>query len=286
MEDRMTQYIEDGLQFNLLALCKSPLLSLPRKMAEVIKSLRRVEGMLDYVKVDWKEFAAFDPTLGQADEMYGLKQEVLDSVRLSPASIAFIEQAEGSVEDLMRLHQQFFFELGQLRTGYMNELAAINFENQQAALKMLEDTAAPEASAFSAVDPDVHMTGGSTPSHTAADTPQDPQHGGNPAETAIEGEQPENEAAAGTGKGAGTRPATPPKEGLTDNTTKGRNNEMDLGAAASTSTTAESTPDIPPVETTISIPSPGHLVQDQSVIGKEDIEDQVRANIKQDDESS
>ncbi|EPE34557.1 Cysteine proteinase [Glarea lozoyensis ATCC 20868] len=282
MEDRMTQYIEDGLQFNLLALCESPLLSIPRRLVEVIKSLRRVEGMLDYVKVDWKELAAFDPTLGQVDEMYGLTQEVLDSVRLSSVSIEIIEQAEGSVEDLMALHQEFFYELGQLRNSYINELAAINYENHQAALKMLEDTAAPEAQAeasTSMVDSDVHMTGGSTTSHTAADTPQDLQHEGEPAETASNGERPENELAAEA------RPATSTQEGQTNSTTKSGNDEMDLETAIPTSKAAEGSPDVSPVENTSSILSPDHLVQDQPATREERVEDHVAAENKQDDET-
>ncbi|EHL00033.1 hypothetical protein M7I_4115 [Glarea lozoyensis 74030] len=221
-------------------------------------------------------------SLGQVDEMYGLTQEVLDSVRLSSVSIEIIEQAEGSVEDLMALHQEFFYELGQLRNSYINELAAINYENHQAALKMLEDTAAPEAQAeasTSMVDSDVHMTGGSTTSHTAADTPQDLQHEGEPAETASNGERPENELAAEA------RPATSTQEGQTNSTTKSGNDEMDLETAIPTSKAAEGSPDVSPVENTSSILSPDHLVQDQPATREERVEDHVAAENKQDDET-
>jgi hypothetical protein len=175
----MAQYREDGIQFNLLALCKSPLLSIPPKMAEQIKSLKRVEGILDYVKMDWRDFTTSNPTIGQDEEIYGLTKDIMDKIRLSQHSIDLIQNAEGNLEELMRLHQQLWHEIAESQDAYLNELAVLSKENEEVAILLKDDTATPKEQVEAATPrgQDVHMTGQSTTSRTdshSTDTPQVP----------------------------------------------------------------------------------------------------------------
>jgi hypothetical protein len=228
----MAQYEEDGVQFNLLALCKSPLLSIPPRMAEQIKSLKRVESMLDYVKMDWKELTTFDATLGQPDEMYGLTRDIMDKVRLSKPAIEVIENAEGSLEDLMRLHQQLWLELGQLRGSYMEELSAINQENEQAATKMVDHTAAlgEQITAHTTPAPnvDVQTTKEDTTEHTdpnSTDRTRDAQEDGESAKLTDKGNTKGDENMTAIDGSTSETPKTP-LEGSTMKAEEDADNEV------------------------------------------------------------
>ena len=56
IEERMQQYEGNQIQFNLLALCKSPLLSIPTELSVNVKTLSVVENHLSRLQSDWQQF--------------------------------------------------------------------------------------------------------------------------------------------------------------------------------------------------------------------------------------
>jgi hypothetical protein len=243
----MTQYAEDGVEFSLQALCKSPLLSIPPKMAEHIKCLKRVEGMLDYENTDWKEFTCSGPPLWQDADICGLTKDIMDKVRLSQPSINLIQDAEGNFEELMRLHQQLSLDIIESRNSYMNELVTISNENEQAAVLMAGDGAAPrehvEAPTQDHYD---HMNGGSTTSNAdlhTGDIPLDPRKEHEPINIANDDYLLEDDGDSSVEDGSIERAgAEEPKVGSNEHMKDGQTSVGNIGTATVPTGETESGP--------------------------------------------
>ncbi|KAF2099999.1 cysteine proteinase [Rhizodiscina lignyota] len=58
MQERMALFANEGIQFNVLAMTKDPLLIAQERLAENIKSLAALEARLDEVQPGWRHFVA------------------------------------------------------------------------------------------------------------------------------------------------------------------------------------------------------------------------------------
>lgn len=141
---RIAQYNEDGLQFNLLSLCKSPLRTIPEKLAQTLHSISAVEKSLTATLPEWKQFLEID------DESVALPNEANDSFALStelistssvPASVQRkLKAAAADPSTLLDLRRGLVAEQTQLQRSYVEELALIEQENEQAARRKVDYT--------------------------------------------------------------------------------------------------------------------------------------------------
>ncbi|RDW73860.1 hypothetical protein BP5796_07302 [Coleophoma crateriformis] len=139
---RIEQYDEDGLQFNLLALCASPLKTIPVKLSENAHSILALEARLDKVKSDWRAFLDGNelPAINKPDMAYGLSKELLEKVRTPDAALSAIEDQGTDPIRLSELYRHWMSIQSKLRANYMEEVASIGHENEQAARRKVDHT--------------------------------------------------------------------------------------------------------------------------------------------------
>lgn len=140
--ERIGQYDEDGLQFNLLALCKSPLKSIPENLAETIRSILTVEEALTSVLPDWKSFLENDErvSLERPDEACDLSQDLLRQAQLPESARRKVEDVGADPGRLMELHREWMQLQSGLRNSYIEEVALVGQENEQAARRQVDYT--------------------------------------------------------------------------------------------------------------------------------------------------
>jgi len=133
--ERIGQYDDDGLQFNLLSLCRSPLRSIPEKLAEIIRSTMEVEVSLTNTLPGWKQFVAMDVAglANKPEEFFGLSSDLIEGVQLSQLARKRIDRAGTDPNMLLELHGDLMKNGEQLRSTYMEEIALVGEENEQAA---------------------------------------------------------------------------------------------------------------------------------------------------------
>ena len=132
---RIGQYDDDGLQFNLLSVCKSPLSTIPKKLAQSMHSISAVEDQLSTILPGWKEFAEVDVSnlLGDAMESIDLPKDLMDNAESPESTIRKLAEARSDPSVLLDLHRDWMREQTALRGSYVEEAALIGQENDQAA---------------------------------------------------------------------------------------------------------------------------------------------------------
>jgi ubiquitin carboxyl-terminal hydrolase L5 len=139
---RILQYEEDGVQFNLLSLCKSPAQATQQQLAENIKLLFETEKCLDEMVPDWKAFKTDDvlPQLRNLCESFGLSKELVDITEPPASALENLQRSTTDPSSLMKLHQELLKEQAILRGVYMDEAASIEQEDEQAARRKQDHT--------------------------------------------------------------------------------------------------------------------------------------------------
>ncbi|KAI9643457.1 hypothetical protein NHQ30_008076 [Ciborinia camelliae] len=132
----------DGLQFNLLSLCRSPLLTIPLELAQNIHAIKLVEAMLSQQNPDWNNFSQADVSdlITGPSEAFGVTDKILHDIVLCASTGNRLERGSTDSSALLRLHQQWVAEQRALRIAYMAELSSINDENKQAARRKKDHT--------------------------------------------------------------------------------------------------------------------------------------------------
>ncbi|KAH6677532.1 ubiquitin carboxyl-terminal hydrolase [Halenospora varia] len=138
IQERILQYEEDGVQFNLLALCQSPLCTIPIKIAQNIKAIANVEECLNTTFADWRSFVGIDSSeiSTDIDELCQLFGGIAHATfeDATPPQLATEElQAAGLDPDLLfKQRQNLIDDHKALRGSWMNEKLLIEQENDEA----------------------------------------------------------------------------------------------------------------------------------------------------------
>jgi ubiquitin carboxyl-terminal hydrolase L5 len=135
IEERMQQYEGNQIQFNLLALCKSPLLSIPTELAVNVKSLSAVENHLSRLQSEWEQFigdSESDSVLHGPNVIYKVTQELIDSAQLLKATMDKLEDSTTTVENLFQMRYELIVAQNALRAAMIDEESEIDQDNQRA----------------------------------------------------------------------------------------------------------------------------------------------------------
>jgi ubiquitin carboxyl-terminal hydrolase L5 len=135
IEQRMQQYEGNQIQFNLLALCRSPLISIPTQLAVNVKTLSAVENHLSRLQSDWELFigeSELDSVIHGPNSIYKLTQELLDSVQLPEAIMTKLGNSAASGETLFQMRQELIAAQATLRAGMIDEESDIDQDNERA----------------------------------------------------------------------------------------------------------------------------------------------------------
>lgn len=129
---KVTQHEDHA--FNLLALCKSPLLTLPCDIAANIASISALSSILTTHLPDWKLFLdeeQLDLETGP-NPAYGLTDHILEAATVPTSSTEAMGNAGEDGIVLLELYKDMVREQGRLKTLYLEEVSAIGQENDQA----------------------------------------------------------------------------------------------------------------------------------------------------------
>ncbi|CAG8954205.1 hypothetical protein HYFRA_00005825 [Hymenoscyphus fraxineus] len=142
MQMHIAQHEEDGVQFNLLSLCKSPVSSLPSQIATSMQAVIACEERLNAVEGNWRISASstLPPLKNEPDEEYGLTKENLLKARLEKSAEDAIDDAGLDIQSLIRVYENFILGLKQIRGCYRSEKFCIEDENQEMARRMKDHT--------------------------------------------------------------------------------------------------------------------------------------------------
>jgi ubiquitin carboxyl-terminal hydrolase L5 len=135
IEERMQQYEGNQIQFNLLALCKSPLLSIPAELAVNVKTLSAVENQLSRLQPEWQLFigdSESDSVIHGPNVIYKVTQELLDSALLPKAIMDKLRDTTPTAENLFRMRQELIAAQNALRAAMIDEESEIDRDNERA----------------------------------------------------------------------------------------------------------------------------------------------------------
>jgi ubiquitin carboxyl-terminal hydrolase L5 len=135
IEERMQQYEGNQIQFNLLALCKSPLISIPLELAVNVKTLSAVENQLSCLQSDWKQFigeSESDSVIHGPNSIYKLTQELLCSAQVPKTIMTQLVNSTTTAQNLFQLRQELIAAQAALRAGMIDEELDIEQDNERA----------------------------------------------------------------------------------------------------------------------------------------------------------
>ncbi|PBP19688.1 putative ubiquitin carboxyl-terminal hydrolase protein [Diplocarpon rosae] len=131
IQQRTLQYEDDGVEFCLLALCKSPMLIAVQELASNILSIQAVEKSLSKVVPDWRVFVQSNlaVSLNELSDTCGLSQDLVHTATSAASDLAKIEAVQGDPEKLMGVYQGLVKEQGRLQALCKEEVMVIGQED-------------------------------------------------------------------------------------------------------------------------------------------------------------
>lgn len=123
VQQRIFQYGEDGIRFNLLALCKSARDTIPEKLVQNIKLVVYTSALLDGESDSWREFILDHGLDLQPNESYGITKALIDDT-LMPDSPQ-LEAAGEDMQKLMDLYQDLVREQNKLKNGFADDAGVV-----------------------------------------------------------------------------------------------------------------------------------------------------------------
>lgn len=125
---------DTGITFNVLYLCKSPLVTIPKDLAENIRSIAATEVALNAALPDWQQFLEADERdlETRPNDCYGLTQEIFDESMMTEHAQQALDLAGTCASDLLDLYKKWAKEQAQLIESFLQEAAAMNQENEKA----------------------------------------------------------------------------------------------------------------------------------------------------------
>lgn len=138
IEKRMQQCEGDQIQFSLLALCQSPLLSVHNDLTENIFTISAVEEQLAISRPDWRSFIDrqyFDKTIIGPNASYGITEQDLNSASVSAPILSQIQDPSITTSLLLDLWKQLSDSQAPMRALYTEEETAIQQDEERAATR-------------------------------------------------------------------------------------------------------------------------------------------------------
>jgi ubiquitin carboxyl-terminal hydrolase L5 len=142
IKQHIEEYQQDGVQFNLLSLCRSPLCSIPEKIATSIHARSLIRKFLTKLQPSWQQFSSVDESnlVNGPAKLFGVSPELLGRSTLSKAASQRIDEATMDPAALLNLYVEYATDQIQLQALYMEEDALIDQENQHAEQRKQDHT--------------------------------------------------------------------------------------------------------------------------------------------------
>jgi ubiquitin carboxyl-terminal hydrolase L5 len=130
----MREYEGDQIQFNLLSLCKSPLLTIPTQLAINVNNLITVEKYLSHLQPDWYYFTGEESSeaLRGPSATFMLTHQLLDMTKASKTPFYELETPGITAAELFEIRAQLLQTQATLQSAIIDELAAVDEDNERA----------------------------------------------------------------------------------------------------------------------------------------------------------
>lgn len=130
---------QGSIQYNLMSLVESPLVELRHKIAQVIKTIERLEETLDLVVPDWKVFtsAGVQTYKNDLDNFNITRSSIEDSEVLTEIGDAIHRRAPG---ELVKLRDSLEEQLLVLKSTFSGEMNYDSSEFKKAEARMYDHT--------------------------------------------------------------------------------------------------------------------------------------------------
>jgi ubiquitin carboxyl-terminal hydrolase L5 len=135
IEERMLQYEDNQIQFNLLSLCRDPLLTVQDDLSANILAICAVEQQLQLVKPDWKSFVdeqESDNTLRGLDVFYKITPEKLENAKMHPSITEVLNDPATTASQLFDKRKELADAQTRLRAAFVEESSNIRHDDQRA----------------------------------------------------------------------------------------------------------------------------------------------------------
>ena len=127
-----------------MSLCRSPLKTIPESLAENLHSFSAVEKALNAALPGWKAFVETDesspPLPHEPNECFALSKELIANSYVSESVQRRLKAAFDDPTMLIDMRHELLIEQIQLQTAYVEEVAGIAQENEQAARRKIDYT--------------------------------------------------------------------------------------------------------------------------------------------------
>jgi ubiquitin carboxyl-terminal hydrolase L5 len=93
LQERMAEFSSSGVNFNMMALVKDPLIEQRHDLSANIKLIQAIEQRLNSLKPEWRSFddADVENAITSPDSTYGITGHTLDSTPVLPSAAAKVE---------------------------------------------------------------------------------------------------------------------------------------------------------------------------------------------------
>jgi len=135
IEERMQRYEGDQIQFSLLSLGKSPLLTAQDQLAINIRAFCMVEEQLSICQPDWNRFIETEESgeiLREANMTYGISIEQLEAAILPQSTLSIINDPTTVPSQLFEMRRDLADAQIQLKASLLDEVAAARRDEERA----------------------------------------------------------------------------------------------------------------------------------------------------------
>lgn len=143
IQERMEEFGDENIQFNLLAVCKSPLDTIQEKLAENAFTIKQLEKLLDEKMPDWRSFldkSTVHRTLTGPDVSYGITDEMFASAKGEEEIIEELRKGGITTERLLELQKDVNARQKQLKKDFLEEKSNIADDDETAAARRADST--------------------------------------------------------------------------------------------------------------------------------------------------
>lgn len=139
----MEDFGEAEIQFNLLAVCKSPLIKIKADFADNALTLRAIKDALDRKKPDWLDFIPEDALhnhVYDTDNSFGLTEDIFAAAKADAKILKEIRKANITAERLLELFTETSYQQKQIKKDDVGERGSIMEDNQTATARRTDLT--------------------------------------------------------------------------------------------------------------------------------------------------
>jgi ubiquitin carboxyl-terminal hydrolase L5 len=127
-----------------MSLCRSPLRTIPEKLAQNLLSIAAIERALSAINTDWRAFTETGencaPLPHEPNESFALSKDLIVNSQVPDSVQRVLNAAATDPTDLISMRGELLSEQTRLQKSYMEEVAQVKEENEQAARRKTDHT--------------------------------------------------------------------------------------------------------------------------------------------------